>query len=168
VTDTVEAASISTIEIVFGAPVSISREHQHRLVSLIGEICDSYEADHPGRVMWPAGIGDRPAGIWSGEPSFDSSVFQIDCCERERFEGETIPVPSGSYERQVIIDAIDRIGWPEINAFRAELAKGQSFDEDAGGFMVRAIARLFRFRRRRDPVVTHQDAARALFDQLPA
>lgn len=159
--------AISLIEVIFPEPVELSAEHQHRLVSLIGEITESYEAAHPDRVMWPAGIGGRPSGLWSDEPDFDMSVFQIDCCERERFEGEK-RTRGWTYEQQTIAAAIDRIGWPEIHRFQDELRKGQSYDEDAGGFMLRAIARLFRIRRRRDPVVTHQDAARALFkDVLP-
>jgi hypothetical protein len=158
---------VSLIEVIFPEPVQLSSEHQQRLVSLIAEICDAYEAEHEDRVMWPAGIGDRPSGIWTDNPSFDSSVFQVECCERERFEGERRH-KSMTFEQRVIADAIDRMGWPEINAFQDELRKGQSVDEDAGGFWLRAIARLFRLRRRRDPVVTYRDAARAALQQSEA
>lgn len=159
------SSETSCIEVIFGAPVTLSAEHQHRLVSLIGEICDAYEDEHPDRTMWPAGIGDRPTGICTDAPSFDSSVFQIDCCERERFEDEK-RIKQFTFEQRVIADAIDRIGWTEIRRFEDELRKGQSYDEDAGGFMLRAIARLFGLRRRRDPVVTHQQAARALMADI--
>lgn len=159
--------SVSRIEIVFGETVELSADHQHRLVSLINEICEAYEDSNPDRVMWPAGIGDKPSGIWTDELSFDASVFQIDCCERERFEGErrhkALP-----YDKQVIADAIDRMGWPEIHAFETELRMGQDVREDAGGFMMRAIARLFGLKRRRDPVVTYKDAARAMVAEAEA
>jgi hypothetical protein len=62
-----------------------------------------------------------------------------------------------------IEEAIDRMGWVEINAFRTELHKGQDIYEDAGGYFIRAIKTLFGLGyRHRDPVVTYQDAARAL------
>jgi hypothetical protein len=155
---------VRSISVSFGAPVEISAEHQQRLVSLVGEICDAYEDTHADRTMWPAGIGGAPSGLWGGRPEFDMSVLSIDCCERERFEDEE-RYRSLPYAKQVIADAIDRIGWPEIDRFQAELRQGKSIDEDAGGFMLRAIGRLFGIRRRRDPVVTYQDAARALFEE---
>ncbi len=58
--------------------------------------------------------------------------------------------------------AINSMGWPDINAYHAELRRGQSIDEDAGGFMMRAIRRLFGLAQKPDPVVTYQQAARAL------
>jgi hypothetical protein len=62
-----------------------------------------------------------------------------------------------------IEEAIDRMGWVEINAFRTELHKGQDIYEDAGGYFIRAIKALFGLGyRHRDPIVTYQDAARAL------
>jgi hypothetical protein len=64
-------------------------------------------------------------------------------------------------EEEALERAIDRMGWPEINAFQERL----SLDvyEDAGGFMLRKIKRLFGIRR--DPVLTYQDAARAMLAQ---
>jgi len=64
-------------------------------------------------------------------------------------------------EREVLERAIDRMGWPEIHAFQEECRKGQDIYEDAGGYLIRCIKALFGIRRR-DPVTTYQDAARAL------
>jgi len=66
-------------------------------------------------------------------------------------------------EKQILEAAIDRMGWPEIHAFQDELRKGQDMREDAGGFMIRAIKALFGIRRD-DPIVTYQDAARAMVE----
>lgn len=81
----------SAIEISFAAPVHLGREHQRRLVDLIGEICDAYEAKHPDRVMWPFGIGQKmlcnPLMLSDDEPiPFDESVFSIECAERENYD----------------------------------------------------------------------------------
>lgn len=54
--------------------------------------------------------------------------------------------------------AIDRMGWDEIHAFQDRL--GQSPYEDAGGFMLRKIKRLFGICP--DPLPTYQEAARAM------
>lgn len=156
-----------SIEVQFGAPVRLSSNHQQRLVSLISEICDAYEQENPDRVMWPAGIGDKPMSNWlaveDGEMEFDGSVFQIECCERERYELEVLQ-KTQSYEFHVLNDALNRIGWPEIHKFQEELRKGQAVDEDAGGFMLRCIKRLFRIKRR-DPVLTFQEAARSMLSE---
>ena len=64
-------------------------------------------------------------------------------------------------EAEVLERAIDRMGWPEIHAFQNELRKGQDIYEDAGGYLMRAIKALFGLKPR-DPVLTYQDAARAM------
>ena len=56
--------------------------------------------------------------------------------------------------------AIDRMGWPEINAYHAELQRGQDVREDAGGYFIRAIKALFGIKGP-DEIVTYQEAARA-------
>lgn len=63
--------------------------------------------------------------------------------------------------------AVDRMGWPEIHAFNEERAKGQSVYEDAGGFVMRCIGRLFGVKPR-DEVVSYQDAARAMIEKARA
>jgi hypothetical protein len=61
--------------------------------------------------------------------------------------------------------AIDRMGWPEIHAFQRELKRGQDYREDAGGFMMRAIRRLFGLPSPYSEVVTYQEAARAMVEK---
>ena len=83
-----------SISVSFPVPVNLTREHQVRLVELIDEICDGYEARHPDRTMWAAGIGGAVVSMpitkedeENGVPlEFDMSVFSIDCCERENYE----------------------------------------------------------------------------------
>jgi len=56
------------------------------------------------------------------------------------------------------------IGWPEIRAFQEELRAGQGVREDAGGFLVRCIMRLFG--RKNDTVETYQQAAQRLLQEV--
>jgi len=67
-------------------------------------------------------------------------------------------------ERAILCRALDKMGWPEIHAFQDEFKKGQSIYEDAGGYFMRGIKRLFGIAPR-DEVVTYQQAAQALIDQ---
>jgi hypothetical protein len=67
----------------------------------------------------------------------------------------------GREELAALERAIDRMGWREIDAFHAELRKGQDVYEDAGGYFMRAIRALFGIAPP-DPVLTYQNAARAL------
>lgn len=62
---------------------------------------------------------------------------------------------------------VERMGWPEIRAFNEELRKGQSIFEDAGGYMLRAIRRLFGLSEQTEEVVTYQRAARAALAAQP-
>jgi hypothetical protein len=65
-------------------------------------------------------------------------------------------------EEYLLEEAIKRMGWPEIHAFEEELRKGQDYREDAGGFMMRAIRRLFGMQPAMDDVTNYQQAARAM------
>jgi hypothetical protein len=65
-------------------------------------------------------------------------------------------------ERNALERAIARMGWPEIHAFRSEIAKGQGVCEDAGGYLMRAYRRLFGLPEADLEIVTHQQAARAM------
>jgi len=65
-------------------------------------------------------------------------------------------------EQEVIERVINRMGWPEIHAFHERI--GQDVYEDAGGFMIRKIKRLFGIKR--DAVQTYQEAARATLAEL--
>lgn len=76
------------IKITFPVGVELSKRDQEDLIDLAGRICKRYEAQHPDRVMWPAGVGAEPVDIWSDEPRFDDSVFCVDVAERERYESD--------------------------------------------------------------------------------
>jgi hypothetical protein len=67
-------------------------------------------------------------------------------------------------ERAALERALDRMGWPEIDAFNAEIRKGQDVYEDGGGYFMRAIKALFGIKPR-DPMLTYQEAARALIEE---
>lgn len=68
-------------------------------------------------------------------------------------------------ERELLEAAIDRMGWPEIKAFQAEMYKGQSIYEDAGGYFMRGLRRLFGLPQIDEEVVTYQRSARAMVEQ---
>lgn len=84
---------------------------------------------------------------------------QVDILARVPAPGE--PLSPGD-EAAVLDRAIERMGWPEIRAYEAELARGQDVAEDAGGFMLRALRRLFGLPPNRSRIQTYRDAARAL------
>lgn len=65
-------------------------------------------------------------------------------------------------EREILEAAIDKMGWPEIHAFKEELRRGQDIREDAGGFMMRAIRRLFGLPSPYSEITTYQQAARSM------
>ncbi len=67
-------------------------------------------------------------------------------------------------ERQMLLEAVDRMGWPEIHAFNAELGKGQGIYEYAGGYMMRCIKTLFGIKPREE-VLTYKRAMKALIDE---
>lgn len=67
-------------------------------------------------------------------------------------------------EREILFNAVDKMGWDEINAYHAELKQGHAIYEDAGSFFMRAIKRLFGIAPR-DELRTYQKATRALILQ---
>lgn len=68
-------------------------------------------------------------------------------------------------QAEALEDAIERMGWPEIHAFQDELRRGQDYREDAGGFWMRALRRLFGLPSPLSEVTTYQDAARAMVER---
>lgn len=68
-------------------------------------------------------------------------------------------------EYQALERAVERMGWPEIHAFYEERKKGQSLNEDAGGFAIRALGRLFGVAPKTE-VETYQAAARRMIETL--
>ncbi|WCS27977.1 hypothetical protein LOK46_14470 [Methylobacterium sp. NMS14P] len=83
----------------------------------------------------------------------------VDVIARVPAPGE--PLSSGD-EAAALERAIERMGWPEIRTFEAELARGQDVAEDAGGFMLRAVRKLFGLPAPKASVITYQQAARAM------
>lgn len=79
------------INVTFPVAVEISAARQRQLDEAIGAICSDYEAAHPERIMWPAGIGGLPPPGWMfDEPKgeWDMSVLWIDVAARDRYPGE--------------------------------------------------------------------------------
>lgn len=86
---------VHKIEINFAEAVDLTDDIEQQLLQIADEICRAYELAHPGRVMWPAGIGgkitfmpltaeaERERGI-----EFDDDTFEIDCYAREGDEAE--------------------------------------------------------------------------------
>lgn len=86
-------SAIRRIEINFPHPVELTNDQQRRLDAIAGEMCKTYEALHPGRVMWPFGCGfkitympmtredEEARGI-----EFDDDTFEISCSEREDYK----------------------------------------------------------------------------------
>jgi hypothetical protein len=66
--------------------------------------------------------------------------------------------------RAALDAATEAMGWPEINAFKAEIHKGQSIFEDAGGYWMRALRRLFGLPAQDEEVINYQRAAKAMVD----
>lgn len=67
-------------------------------------------------------------------------------------------------ERKALYNALDKMGWPEIKAFQNELAVGQGIFEDAGGYFMRCIKRLFGVAPEEE-VTTYTKATRALIQK---
>lgn len=76
------------IEINFQVAVDFPPGFEQALDGLIGMVCDKYEAENQGRVMWPAGAGSKILWREPEEPGFDDSVYAIDVAEREMSEKE--------------------------------------------------------------------------------
>lgn len=76
------------IEITFPAAVEITSDEQRVIHDVVRMICQRYENEHPERVMWPFGMGQRPIERMGELEGFDETRFSIDCSERERYESE--------------------------------------------------------------------------------
>lgn len=87
------AAKLRRIEVTFPVPVDMPDDFQQRLVELIDAVCKAYEAENPGRVMWPFGVGSKitymPMTREEEEAGrgmeFDDDTLAIECAERERY-----------------------------------------------------------------------------------
>lgn len=99
-------SGFTAIEVAFPCAVEITAKQQQDLDRIVGEICNDYVATHPGRVMWPAGIGFKPTFIpITAEQEatrgieFDEGTFQIDCAEREDYDWKCAKcgIPQGDH-----------------------------------------------------------------------
>lgn len=81
-------SKLRAIEITFPVEVELPPGFERVLDALVDMVCEKYEAEHPDRTMWPAGIGGKPIWRESEEPDFDMSVLAIDVAEREAFPKE--------------------------------------------------------------------------------
>ena len=87
-------SQIRRIEINFPEPVELTEDHQRRLDDIAAELCRTYEAMHPGRVMWPFGQGfkitympmTREEELAGRHIEFDEDTFEIQCSEREDYK----------------------------------------------------------------------------------
>ena len=112
------------IQVLFPVPVALPDRWQQRLDQLVGEVCAAYEAAHPDRIMWPAGVGQRITYMPMTREEeqergleFDETTFAIDVAERERYEGERLEprVP----EREKIA-----VRWAKVGYLLGELYDG--------------------------------------------
>ena len=80
------------VEIGFPFTVELPDDFQQRLIGLVEEVCKSYEASHPGRVMWTFGVGARITFMPLTREEeqgrgieFDDDTLSIEVAERERY-----------------------------------------------------------------------------------
>lgn len=93
------SSKLRRIEINFPVPVDLPDDFQKRLVGLVDEVCKTYEANHPGRVMWPFGVGCKITHMpltreqeEAGEHlEFDEDTLEIEVSERERYHRWFVP-----------------------------------------------------------------------------
>ena len=102
--------SISRIEVDFAVPVELTDKEMRQIHQIVDAACRRTETD--SMVHWAAGCGHKPQfskadclflgkesdpnAPDSGEPTFDSSVFYIETCARERYESERRDPPTQS------------------------------------------------------------------------
>lgn len=86
---------ISKIEIDFPVSVDLPRGWKQQLDTLVRKICDNYEQQNPGRVMWPFGCGCKPTYVpLTAEEEkhrgaeYDDSIYHIEVAEREGYPKE--------------------------------------------------------------------------------
>lgn len=71
------------IQVTFPVPVNLPLGFERQLDALVDTVCQEWMRDNPSQVMWPAGAGNAPQWNEPHEPTFDSSIYQIDVAARE-------------------------------------------------------------------------------------
>lgn len=111
---------IVRIEVDFPVAVEIADARVQAIDRILGSICRDYEAAHPGRVMWPFGLGAKmlvnPLMLSDDEPiPFDDTVLHFEIAEREgerRKEAASNPVvahhntASGEIVREIVAGSL--------------------------------------------------------------
>lgn len=94
--------NILRIEVTFPVGVELSDSWQQRLISLVDEVCTAYELSHPGRVMWPFGVGSKITYLPLTREEelergieLDDNTLSIEVAERERYHRWFMYVPLG-------------------------------------------------------------------------
>ncbi len=93
---------ITRIEIDFALPVELEDAHYRAFDKILGDICDKNCPE--GWVFWPAGQGSKPHfsqadseflgkeiepnAPATGEPTWDDSIFYVECAAREAYPEE--------------------------------------------------------------------------------
>lgn len=85
--------NISSVEITFNSPVTLSQEFKQKLDEILTKVCKEWEAENPGQIMWPFGSGFKmlchPMMIEDDKPiPFDESCYHIEVTNRKAYEGE--------------------------------------------------------------------------------
>lgn len=83
-------SKIRNIEINFPEPVEVPDDLFRKLVESVGKICDLYEKQNEGRVMWPSQIGQKMLSnpFWMPDDNieFSENTLEISCSEREKYD----------------------------------------------------------------------------------
>jgi hypothetical protein len=97
---------IRRIEITFAVPVELTTREMQDLNRIANNA--ARRSQTPELVHWAAGCGSKP--IWNEphEPTWDDTVFSIDCCARERYETEKF-VPYVDL-RTKLLEEVDFLG----------------------------------------------------------
>lgn len=82
------------IEVDFPRKVFVADRTFQRLVDCVSEICKDYEKMHPGRVMWPAGIGSKITYMPMTKEEedagrhieFQDDTLHVEVCERMDYD----------------------------------------------------------------------------------
>ena len=97
---------LRSIEIHFNDGVELPDGFERALDGLLEMVCAKYQRDHPDRVMWPAGSGQRPTRWEQGVPvDFDESGYFVDVYSREDLHGTNPHNPERERLRQEAADA---------------------------------------------------------------
>lgn len=119
---------LQSIEVTFPVPVELPDKWEQRLDQLVGEVCSLYEQQHPDRVMWPCGSGQKITYMpmtredeMTRGLEFDDTTYAIDVHERERY-GDERKLPRAS-ARETLAVRWARVGYMLAQLYEAEEAR---------------------------------------------